>query len=364
MTLPTGKTAGWIIFLCSAAALILALLSLHPSVPSTWKTTNVAPTASKPSSTNITPTNHHTTNTTSTKMSPLPPLPRAIFNNTLHNSILSHWFAGLSPTSTSVDPTTASRWYGMGTPADRAAFDAQCRDIAGDALDALGPTRYPLPAWRGFRAEREDARGLSAGLRNAIWRDDGEEVALEGQDGVAGEGDAARKTHRASEKARSLVLLLDQFSRNVFRDAPGQALVYSHYDRLGRALAHSIVGVDGNGDGGVADAGEGDGVAMLDVGAYAAVPARRSWFYMPFMHSEDLADHALYRERMESCRSDYKGDAAAEGWIDRGLGYDAKHTVILERFGRYPHRNEVLGREPTPEERKWEEAGGENFGTK
>lgn len=249
----------------------------------------------------------------------------------------------------------------MGAPAEKAAFDTQCNDVAGAALDALGPAKYPLPEWRGFENDLREARRISAGLREAVWRDDEEEKDDddEQQQQQADGNEKARL--EPADKARSLVLLLDQFTRNTMRDPAGQALVYTHYDRLARALVHCILGVAHGVDSSAHDAHD---VRGLDAAIYADNPARRSWFYMPLMHSESLADHALYRERMEEVGKLCGADQGAKEYVMNGLGFAKRHEVILERFGRYPHRNGVLGREGTEEERRWEEEGGDNFGTK
>ena len=69
---------------------------------------------------------------------------------------------------------------------------------------------------------------------------------------------------------------------------------------------------------------------------------------MPLMHSESLEIHdVMERELMRTM------DDAAPGGVDRArqtLDYERRHRVIVERFGRYPHRNDALGRASTPEE--------------
>jgi len=112
------------------------------------------------------------------------------------------------------------------------------------------------------------------------------------------------------------VVLLDQFTRNAYRDTPrafaGDAL----------ALATAISVVDAGPD------------KLLDC-------FERLFLYLPFEHAEDLAMQeralALYR-RLDA---------------DHGTGqleWAEKHAVIIRRFGRFPHRNAILGRESTPEE--------------
>ncbi|MFQ5783935.1 MAG: DUF924 family protein [Alphaproteobacteria bacterium] len=113
--------------------------------------------------------------------------------------------------------------------------------------------------------------------------------------------------------ALALIVLLDQFPRNMFRDDPR---AYAS-DAKARAVARRAI-----------DAG-------FD---RALPPIERRFLYLPFEHSEDLADQrrsvALFRDL---------GDKASIEWATR-------HLEIVERFGRFPHRNAALGRETTPEE--------------
>jgi uncharacterized protein (DUF924 family) len=117
--------------------------------------------------------------------------------------------------------------------------------------------------------------------------------------------------------ALARVLLLDQFTRNIYRNTP-------------RAFA---------GDpGALATADE-----AVAKGFDRTLDAFERWFlYMPFEHSEDLQTQerslALFR-----ALSAETGDRSALEWAE-------KHTAVIRRFGRYPHRNAVLGRESTPEE--------------
>jgi uncharacterized protein (DUF924 family) len=117
--------------------------------------------------------------------------------------------------------------------------------------------------------------------------------------------------------ALAYVLLLDQFTRNAHRDTP-------------RAFA-----------------GDPDALAtaisVVDAGLDGALDTYERWFlYMPFEHAEDPAMQersiALFA-RLE----DETGDAAPLEWAE-------KHAAIVRRFGRYPHRNAILGRVSTPEE--------------
>ena len=114
--------------------------------------------------------------------------------------------------------------------------------------------------------------------------------------------------------ALALVLLFDQFSRNIHR---GSARAFA-YDELARAAARHA----------------------LDRGFDADVPAvRRAFFYLPFMHSEDLADQELCLE-LATQRLD---DPATADFARR-------HLDVVRRFGRFPHRNAMLGRKSSADE--------------
>ena len=106
------------------------------------------------------------------------------------------------------------------------------------------------------------------------------------------------------------IIVLDQFSRNMFRDKPESFA----YDSLALVLAQEAIG-----------AGADKEVDQDHV----------SFMYMPFMHSESPLVHVEALKLFESLGS---------------TEYELKHKAIIDRFGRYPHRNAILGRESTPEE--------------
>ena len=119
----------------------------------------------------------------------------------------------------------------------------------------------------------------------------------------------------------ALIILLDQFPRNIFR---GGAHAFAT-DPLARAVARS---------------------ALADGFADATDALMRPIFYLPFMHSEFLADQDLSLRLHEAF-----GDEDL-------LGYAVQHRDIIKRFGRFPHRNRALGRETTAAERAFLQAGG------
>lgn len=129
---------------------------------------------------------------------------------------------------------------------------------------------------------------------------------------------------RESPKGRlALVILFDQFSRNMFR---GTARMFAQ-DELAREIAGQA----------------------LDAGDDAALPpVWASFFYMPFMHAETVAGQdrcvAGYEKMVATCPADVKSMA------ENSLKYAHLHRDIVVRFGRFPHRNAILGRPSTKEE--------------
>ena len=119
---------------------------------------------------------------------------------------------------------------------------------------------------------------------------------------------------RATPEGRlAEVLVLDQFSRNVYRDSP-RAFAQ---DALALALAQELV------------------ASGLD----RSLPlAQRVFAYMPYMHSESALVHAQAVTLF------------AQPGMEDTLRFELRHKEIIDRFGRYPHRNTILGRESTPEE--------------
>lgn len=126
---------------------------------------------------------------------------------------------------------------------------------------------------------------------------------------------------RSAEGALALLILLDQFPRNMFR---GDARSFAT-DPLARAVAA--------------------GALVRGFDAQVA-PEMRGFFYLPFEHSEDMADQdrsvAFYKAM---------GDADLLKWAEL-------HADIIRRFGRFPHRNQMLGRPTTPEEQAFLNDGG------
>jgi uncharacterized protein (DUF924 family) len=109
------------------------------------------------------------------------------------------------------------------------------------------------------------------------------------------------------------IIVLDQFSRNMFRHdrrafaSDGMALVLAQ-EALRRALDRELS------------------------------PAQKSFMYMPLMHSESTVIHVTAAK------------VFSQPGLEENLKFELDHKAIIERFGRFPHRNEILGRPSTPEE--------------
>ena len=174
------------------------------------------------------------------------------------DEILKFWFGDGS------DPEQQRRWFGQD-----AAFDEACR--------------------AGFLADHE--RAAAGELDN--WKE-------------------------APAGALALILLLDQFPRNMFRGAPRA------FATDPKALATAKKATERGFD-------------------LALPPARRPFVYLPFQHSEDLDDQ---HESVRLFRKLAAEHPAMAGYVE----YAEHHLETVRRFGRFPHRNAVLGRPSTPKE--------------
>ncbi len=120
------------------------------------------------------------------------------------------------------------------------------------------------------------------------------------------------------------VIVLDQFARNIHR---GTTLAFAA-DPLALALAQEAVAA----------------------GADLALPVeQRAFFYLPYMHSESAAIHAVAEPLMQARAPQHTHD------------FELKHKAIIDRFGRYPHRNAILGRPSTAEELAFLQQPGSSF---
>ncbi|HEX4859167.1 MAG TPA: DUF924 family protein [Usitatibacteraceae bacterium] len=182
-----------------------------------------------------------------------------------------------------------------------------------------------LDFWFGSASERGKAR--------TEWfrKDQGFDEAIRArflglrQQAVAGSLEAWRTSPRS---CLALIVVLDQFSRNLFR---GSAEAFAGDARALEAARHAC------------DSG-------FDLGL---LPVERQFIYLPFEHCESLAEQDRCCLLMESLRQ-YPETADLHVWAE-------KHRVIIRRFGRFPHRNAALGRASTPEEIEFLKTPGSGF---
>jgi len=185
----------------------------------------------------------------------------------------------------------------------------------------------------------DDVLGGSWQDRSGTWFSGGPEVDAEISQrfgdayGAAAAGELQPWADRAYGRL-ALIILLDQFSRNIHR---GQAEAFE-YDPV--ALKLALDGVQ-----------EGHDRQLL--------PIERLFAYMPMMHAEDV-DIQRQALTLFTALSDEAGDETP--FLVGAVKSAQEHYDIIEKFGRFPHRNAVLGRTPTPEEEAFLAAGGANFG--
>ncbi len=120
------------------------------------------------------------------------------------------------------------------------------------------------------------------------------------------------------------IIILDQFPRNIYRESEmafaGDPLSLALSQEALRAKAHNSL-----------------------------VTEQRAFLYMPFMHSESAAIH------------DIAAQLYSEPGLERNLEFELRHKAIIDRFGRYPHRNDILGRASTAEEVEFLKKPGSSF---
>jgi len=134
--------------------------------------------------------------------------------------------------------------------------------------------------------------------------------------------------HSAPESLLALVIVLDQFSRNLYRDDPRS------WAQDERALAFAKLALARGNDARIG-------------------PIERLFLYLPFEHSENLED----QERAVLLMSSLEAFGETRGFTQ----WAEKHRDVVKRFGRFPHRNEALGRVSTPEEIEFLKEPGSRF---
>jgi uncharacterized protein (DUF924 family) len=213
-------------------------------------------------------------------------------------------------------------WFGPLTAKSRPGIRAARGPLTNPARAAELERRMEL--WFGGHATRERRVQQDADIREQFSK----LVERAANGALAGWADSPRRR-------LSLIILLDQFPRNMFR---GQARAFA-YDQ--QALGLALSGMQSAADG-------------------ALEALERMFFYMPLQHSEQLEvqDESVtaYRRLLTEAPEDLRDVCR------NALDSAQEHLDIIRRFGRFPSRNRILGRVSTPEERAYLQGGGESFG--
>ena len=243
------------------------------------------------------------------------------------------WFEGLPEGASTPSPEQGRRWFQQeATPEEIKQFDGECSQKFGHALEALRPDKLALPAFESYEKDIADAEVISTPLLKEV-----KDAQTEG-------------TKKGADTLLSLVLILDQMSRNVYRDPAGLRLVFQHFDRLAITLLYASMRLSPN---------------PVEYEGYSHRPVFKQWYLMPLMHSEHLPSHELFQKNFAACRrkAEAAGDEPTMKNIDNSMNFEQMHIKPLQKFGRYPHRNAALGRQSTKEEEE-ELKSGETFGVK
>lgn len=134
----------------------------------------------------------------------------------------------------------------------------------------------------------------------------------------------------------AFIVVIDQFSRNIYRDTPGA------FSRDALALRACLEGIEKGFD--------------RDLH-----PMHRVFFYLPLMHSENPEIQDLSVEKYSALENEYVPHPQIRETLACSMDFAGRHFDIIKRFGRYPHRNAALGRESTPEETEFLKEPGSSF---
>lgn len=204
---------------------------------------------------------------------PIGELSVAEHNTNTKEAVLRFWFGELDEAG-ECHPDVKKRWF-----TKDAAFDQEIRDKFGSLYALLAATGTVRPPW------------------------------VEGPEGLL-----------------SAIIVLDQFSRNMFRDSPAMYAA----DGTALSLTYELI--------------------ALGYDRKLSVPYR-TFSYMPLMHSERLADQERCIELFQALGEELDGDQRKA--IEANTHYAVLHRDIVARFGRFPHRNAILGRPSTEDEQEF-----------
>ena len=246
-------------------------------------------------------------------------LDRHLFNQTLYSDLIQFWFASFPASASTPTADALKRWFRVGaSDAEIAQLDSECRTRFAPALESIGPDHLLLPPFQSYDDDAAHASALAAPFLAEISH-----------------------AQSAPDTLLALLLLLDQMPRNLYRDPPGLRRVYAHYDRLTFALHTASAALR---------------PSPLASEAYRYRIGYRQWFWVPLTHTEHLPAHDALIAAAEVQKEDARanGDEEAVKYLEEVQGPNLRgHRAVIERFGRFPHRNEALGREDTEEEAEY-----------
>ncbi|KAJ4358031.1 uncharacterized protein N0V89_002610 [Didymosphaeria variabile] len=247
-------------------------------------------------------------------------LDRSVFTPALYKQVTDIWLVGADAEGKKLDDSAVLRWF-----RGDAELDRICKDNFAHVLDSIGPEQLPEPTAKPFLQELETIQEQE-----------------KGSDGS-----------RTAWAALSMVILLDQMPRNIFRTNEGLSKVYTHYDKMALDFVVSLLSTSSP-------------IARPDLHPpWQNSFAHIMWFYLPLEHSEDIEAHkqlddlvAHFSEHIEKL----EGYEATRSLVESFMKAEKMHREPLEKFGRYPHRNGALERTSTEQEQKFLEGGGATFG--
>ena len=200
-----------------------------------------------------------------------------------------------------------------------------------------GVTDKVLSYWFGDDISYDHAPSIVDRIQN-VWfagsDDVDNEIRKRFADDIAGVTEETLSQLSSSRDKLAVIILLDQFPRNIFRES-SEAFATDHMAlRLAKELIRSNEDVE-------------------------LEPIQRVFVYLALEHAENVEDQSLSVKKYEELLEEV--DEGLKSIYESFLEYAIRHKVIIDRFGRFPHRNEILGRESTKEEIEFLKQPGSSF---
>ena len=200
-----------------------------------------------------------------------------------------------------------------------------------------GVTDEVLSYWFGDDISYDQAPSIVDRIQN-VWfagsDDVDNEIRKRFADDIAGVTEETLSQLNSSRDKLAVIILLDQFPRNIFRES-SEAFAKDHMAlKLAKELIRSNEDVE-------------------------LEPIQRVFVYLALEHAENVEDQSLSVKKYEELLEEV--DEGLKSIYESFLEYAIRHKVIIDRFGRFPHRNEILGRESTKEEIEFLKQPGSSF---